>query len=271
MSITFDDSWFFNASIWNTKHESSKNENEWMLMIKKHKYELGSPIGEDSTYGKVYPFEPTVRSSTMPCYVLKRVEITDFSGKKNPHLFIRLIQEAIFGETFVDAPIPIVIAHRYNHRLKSYEMLMQNILTTTTEQKLYKSESLLQYTDRHQPKQLSNVDMKLIHNTIVDFYKKTKYFHGDLHLKNIMVTFKKANPTRIVRVFVIDFGSSMPFLKTDWERIDQVTHLHQFMPIISRAFKKLSNREDYNPQTRRGGVSQSYGLSVLGTTVKIFD
>jgi len=245
MSITFDDSWFLNASIWNTRHESSKSANEWIRMIKKHKYELGPRIGEESAYGKVYPFEPTVRLSTLPYYVLKRVEITDFYGKRNPHLLIRVIQEAIFGETFVDAPIPIVIAHRYNHRLKAYEMLMQSILTTTTEQKLHESESLLQYTYRHHPKRLSKVDMKLIHDTIVDFYKRTKYFHGDLHLNNIMVTFERANPTKIERVFVIDFGSAMPFLKTDWERIDRATHLHQFMPIISRAFKKLSNREDY--------------------------
>jgi len=237
-SILFDDSWFYNKNIL----KISGNV-DWNDFFKKYEYELGAPMGEPSAFGVVYPFEPKKKSKTriLPLYVLKRVEISN----KNPHLLAKTIQEAIFGESFIDAPIPIVIAHRYNDKLKSYEILMQNVILSTMHQPMYDSSSLIAYLWRQPKRELSADDMQLVHDTLVRFYKKTKHFHGDLHLNNMMVTFSKDAPNKLASVYIIDFGSAAPFLRADWDKIDKMTRVHQFIPVMNRAYSKLDDRENY--------------------------
>lgn len=247
-----DGSWFLNGNIFTTDLKKEK----WIQMLKKHRYALGRPMGADSVFGIVYRFEPTKKlGEDLPLYVLKRVSIP----ATNPHMLIRMIQEAIFGETFIRAPIPMVLAHRYDDATSSYEILMENVIRTTSLRKLYKSGSLADYILSSPNHQLHDDDLKKVHDTLVEFYKKTKYFHGDLHLDNIMVMYDEAE---ILRVVVIDFGVAMPFLKSDWKRIDRLNRLHQFIPVITRAYKKLNEREDFMNSKQNDLVWLKHGQAV---------
>lgn len=234
-----DGSWSLNTNILNTKQK----KNVWIQTLKDHKYQLGSRIGEESAFGVVHSFEPTrfKTEDDLNLYVLKRVVIPTDNKK---HMLNRILLEALFGETFVTAPIPIVYAHRYDNVANAYEILMQNVIRTTKERSTSKSIPLLQFVYRQYPMTFYN--LKMIHDAIVDFYKITKHFHGDLHLNNIMVTFNRKHPDKLTRVTVIDFGSTMPFMKTDWRRIDTLKRLYEFDDIITKAYQKILDHPNFN-------------------------
>ena len=253
-----DGSWFVNSNIFITDVQLES----WNKMLKTHRYALGRPMGTDSAFGIVYGFEPTKKmDKELPLYVLKCVSIE----ATNPHMLIRMIQEAVFGETFVRAPIPNVLAHRYDVATSSYEILMENVIRTTFLRTLYKSGSLADYILSFPNHQLHDEDMKKVHDTLVEFYKKTKYFHGDLHLENIMVMYEdhETRGKKLFQVFVIDFGAAMPFLKSDWKRIETSKRLYQFIPIITRAFKKLDEREDFMNSKQNDIVWLKHGQGVV--------
>jgi len=234
-----DGSWKLNSRLMNT----AGKRDAWLRTLDRYEYRVGSRIGDNSVFGTVHSFEPTRKvdaTSRLSLYVLKRVAIT----KNNKHMMDRIIYEAVFGETFVDAPIPVVVAHRFDKNTGVYEILMQNILKTTAERDRCASSSLDAYYRKH-PDQDKRT-LRKVHDTIVEFYKRTKHFHGDLHLANLMVTYDKRAPHALSKVFVIDFGSSMPFLRTDWPRIDRMKRLHQFEGAITDAFSNLHERQNFN-------------------------
>ena len=241
-TFDFDDgTWSLNNNILNTKQKKTA----WIRTIQEHKYRLGSRIGEESASGVVHSFEPMhlkSKDDDLNLYVLKRVVIDE----ENKTLINRTLLEAIFGETFVNAPIPVVYAHRYDKVANAYEILMQNVIRTTKERSTSKSIPLLQFVYRQYPMTFYN--LKIIHDAIVDFYKITKHFHGDLHLNNIMVTFNRKHPEKLTRVTVIDFGSTMPFMKTDWRRIDTLKRLYEFDDVITKAYHKILDHPNFNSQ-----------------------
>lgn len=227
-----DGSWRLNKHLMDTPAKQAA----WLRSV--DSYRVGSRIGDDSVFGTVHSFEPTHETKDADLYVLKRVPLT------NKYMMDRVLYEAVFGEIFTDAPIPIVVAHRHNKDTGDYEILMQNILKTVADKEKYASSSLDLYYRKY-PKHKSRV-MEKVHDTLLRFYKTTKHFHGDLHLANLMVTYDKRAPHALSKVYVIDFGSSMPFLKQDWPRIDKMHRLYQFKDVITAAHSQLHTRENYN-------------------------
>jgi hypothetical protein len=244
--------WTFNDSIF----ESREVFQNWMRKMSADGYRIGARMGQPSAHGVVFHFVTTnhPRINT-ELFVLKTVKT-----KNNQPLIVQLQKEAFIGMIH-NAPVPTVMAHRLNHT-GNYEILMRNLIKDTDYAKKYSSSTMIDYlTDNNlfnpQNKAKFNIVLRKFNTVLVNFYKTTQHFHGDLHLKNIELTFDKKNPDMINKIFIIDLGSVVPFLIS---RL-QMTHKRfviNFMNDISKAFKALRERDNFNmvdKNTEHGNIA----------------
>ena len=239
--------WTFNESMFKSTVKSSGRGkfNRWTKKISEMGYKIGAKMGEISVHGVVYHFNTTNYSTSdiADLFVLKTV-----ATNNNTPLIIQLQKEAFVG-MIPNAPVPTVIAHRLNTTTKMYEILMRHLINDTEYAKKYASLTMNKYLTNYelfkpQNKAQFDVVLRKFNAVLVSFYKKTRHFHGDLHLNNIELTFEKKNPYKIHKIVIIDLGSVVPFPK----ELDftPFRFVNQFMDPVTKAFKATFKRRNFN-------------------------
>ena len=262
--------WIYNKILFNTTNAFKY----WMCQCMEKGYVLGRTMGDKSVHGVVYHFTPQYHpiNDKLDLFVLKTVEhnATGFEA-----LLSQLRIEAEIGMT-PNAPVPTVFAHRYNKKTRRYEILMQNVIKDTKQLITHNACTLKRYLEyfpkkpqfklfkeqlKKNPHPNPNLLVKKFHDVLIKFYKTTRHFHGDLHLGNIIVTYKKNDPISIGKIYMIDFGSAMAFPRSlDMSKLKYVS---DFMEPISQVFDALNTRDNFNSwefETHMGDYAWLQGL-----------
>jgi hypothetical protein len=228
--------------IWNpSKFEDKMEFTIWMNEIVKTYTLASEPMGEKSVHGKVYTLEPTDKAddrSTL--FVLKRVTINkNFSDEKKEFLKAQLTTEASIG-MIPDAPVPLVWAYRVENNF--VEIVMENVYETRTMKREFVIEPLQLYMNKRRVFKWQTL-VPLFHNTMLAFYKKTLYFHGDLHFNNVYVI--RTHDGSLKRIKVIDLGSVVPFVPKQYPSLKRAESLAEVSVLITQVFTQLEERKDF--------------------------
>jgi hypothetical protein len=235
--------WEYNKSVF----ESRQAFYYWIYKTVKDGYALGNTMGDKSIHGVVYHYTPSYEAKTKKdLFVLKTQRVDQQS------LLNQLKLEAGIGMT-PNAPVPTVFAHRYNKTTGMYEILMRNVMKDTKVLRNKRFMSMQNFIKNPMLDANERKDaIRKFHDVLVQFYKSTHYFHGDLHLGNIIVT-HDAN-WKIDDIYIIDLGSVVPFPKSlDTRRFRYVS---DFMKPMTKAYNSLMNRENFtgfNKNTKHYG------------------
>lgn len=209
----------------------------WMYKIIKDNYALGETMGDKSVHGVVYHFTPSKTPKTKKDLFVLKTQRVRVGGILLP-LMEQLRLEAKVGMK-KGAPVPTVFAHRYNHTTGMYEILMQNVIKDTQYKEKFTATSMSKFIKS--PKIRRNLVVQKFHDILVQFYKTTRHFHGDLHLENIVVT-HDPNMT-IDKIYIIDLGSVIPFTKN--MNLGKLKYVSDFMEPITKVFVSLRRRENF--------------------------
>lgn len=216
--------------------KTSSAFDRWKKQILSDGYAIQGRMGSNSINGSVYSYSRPmgVKSNR---YVLKTMPIND------QFALAQAIKEAKIG-MIPDAPVPVVYAHRMNNATGQYEILMHDVLKDTTMDSKYRSTSMRSYLRSLKQNRVRRTPaLEIMHDTLVDFYKRTKHFHGDLHLENVMVVYSKSKMEKISKMFIIDFGSSIKFVNP---LPTNIRFLWEFIAPISHTFDTLHERHNFN-------------------------
>ncbi len=171
-------------------------------------FKIGSQIGANSLYGKVFKLRD--KNGNDDKYVLKRIQFRDDYSRQSFENEVRVGQ--LPG---IEQVGPRIYAYRFvtndNAGIKFGEYIMDNITHGETYTRV---EDLNDYFKRLYgtwfcPYSKGNYPIvKPFRETLVKFYKITKGFHGDLHGGNVFVLTK---PDGEIKVRFIDFGAHREF------------------------------------------------------------
>jgi hypothetical protein len=231
---------------WNkNEFKNDKNFKVWVNKIENN-YVLGNTMGDPSAHGVVYHYTSKVINTNQDLFVLKTVKT-----KNNQPLVVQLQKEAFIG-MIPNAPVPTVMAHRYIKTTHVYEILMRNVMKDTNMLGNKKISSMQNFI-KH-PRLYEDVIRKF-HDVLVEFYKTTHHFHGDLHLGNIIVT-HDAN-WNIDTIYIIDLGSVVPFPKSlNKKKTQGFRYVSDFMEPMTKAYNSLTkayNFTSFNKNTKQHG------------------
>ena len=250
---------------------------DWMKKTKKN-YTIGNKTGNKSAWGEVYKYEPTNTGNMKDTlFVIKRIKLDNKAALNNMepgensnnfqsnheksllYYIPALVREAEFGMKYPLAPIARVYAYRFclsgkrglldipSNHVAHLEIIMENVIQT---REIEKDNNLISlHSFIHEKKYLNQYDtldlIPKLHSTLLDFYKKTKHFHGDLHFGNIIIVLDK-NSKQIKYIKIIDFGAVTSFKKTDIEVLKKATSLREVFPLMEKAFNELKSRNNYD-------------------------
>jgi hypothetical protein len=254
---------------------------DWMKKTRKN-YTIGDKTGNKSAWGEVYKYEPTNTGNMRDTlFVIKRIKLDNKAALNNNsnsntlqnkheqslmYYIPTLVREADFGMKYPLAPIARVYAYRFclagkrglldipSNHVAHLEIIMENVIKT---REIEKNNNLISlYSFIHDKKHLNKYDtldlIPKLHSTLLDFYKKTKHFHGDLHFGNIIIVLNKISK-QIKYIKIIDFGAVTPFKKTNIEVLKKATSVADVFPLMENAFNSLKNRKNFDSCEKHWG------------------
>jgi hypothetical protein len=258
---------------------------DWLKKTMKT-YTVGGKTGNKSAWGEVYKYEPTKTGNMRDTlFIIKRIKLDNKAALNNNinvnsnsntlqneheqslmYYIPTLVREAEFGMNYPQAPIARVYAYRFclggkpglldipSNHVAHLEIIMENVLLTRNIEKKNNIVSL--YSFIHEKKLFNKYDsldlIPKLHITLLDFYKKTEHFHGDLHFGNIILVLDKMT-NMINYIKLIDFGAVTPFKKTNIEALKKASTVGDVFPLMENAFNSLKNRNNFNSCEKHWG------------------
>jgi hypothetical protein len=192
-------------------------------------------LGGDTTFGKVEELSDK--------YVMKTMA---FSASRNDsdNLKIFLNEVKVGGTPGIEKVGPKIYAWRIFRNAKGGATFGQYIMDSFTGgDPNLESAQLHEYSQRAFKNSCptpSHPLVKMLKETITNFWRITKGYHGDLHTGNIAVVYNK-DTLKPKRVIVFDYGSHKRFK----EHVNNNTCFEDFVSIINRQWKNTVKKKKY--------------------------
>lgn len=190
-------------------------------------------IGNNSAYGSVHVVD--IPGFAPGAFVIKHMEI---NTQQMGNIFVKEVTVGSNPELHKQSVGPVIVARTGEVVKRNGRHFGSYIMTSFTRGDLrLRSVSLHKYLQSAQCPRKNSPVVRMLKETLVNFYKITQGYHGDLHAGNIAVVVDTVT-NNIVWVYVFDYGAHTKFSKYNANTVQQCNTISEIFDVVNASFTR---------------------------------